>query len=95
MFQKGELLRADKLNLELVKRLERLEKFFHLIEGGILYNTDKIPEIEFARTTEEVTANPDILFNGVILDQDINGFFFSTTDEIQFRNLYDDVIGVD
>lgn len=93
-FKKGEVLLAVDLN-NLAQRLERLEKVFsgNLMvyngQNGVAFNLPhNIPEVEFIRLTEDVTADEEELFNGVVLTQTYEGEFEVTTDEVEFRNIF-------
>lgn len=100
-FRKGDDLLASDLNEKILARLERLEKVFSgnlsclNSADGISFNLlNSIPDIEFIENTQEITADPTILFTGEILDQDTDPEsptyldFFSTGEEIEFRNIF-------
>lgn len=93
-FKKGNLLKADDLN-NLVERLERIEKVFsaNLLtlngENGIGFNLPQnIPEVEFIKLTEDVSDDIETIFHGLVLDQDFEGEYFETEEEIEFKNIF-------
>ena len=94
-FEKGEILKAFDLN-KLVERLERLEKVFsaNLLmlngENFIGFNLPQnIPDVEFIKLTEDVEDDEGAnYFTGLILDQDIDGEYIETTEEVLFKNIF-------
>jgi hypothetical protein len=93
-FKRGNKLLATDLN-NIAERIERLEKVFsgNLLvyngQNGINFNLPQnIPEVEFIELTENVEDDDTVLYTGLVLTQDIEGEFSTTSEELEFRNIF-------